>query len=132
MVWLLNPQRKRGLSPKLQRQWEGPYKVLKRINDVIYRIKKIPAGKPRVVHYNHLAPYSVEVDGNARTAVISENPNKDINKDPEFEAFMANYSGTGKARFGITKEVCQDLFEVPRVFSSSLCIWRSAHEQMNC
>ncbi|KAJ8980002.1 hypothetical protein NQ317_016665 [Molorchus minor] len=29
-----------GLSPKLQTLWEGPYEVLARINDVVYRIKK--------------------------------------------------------------------------------------------
>ncbi|UYV71163.1 hypothetical protein LAZ67_8001966 [Cordylochernes scorpioides] len=29
MVWLHNPQRKKGLSPKLQYQWEGPYKIIK-------------------------------------------------------------------------------------------------------
>jgi len=26
-VWLHNPQRKKGLSPKLCRPWEGPYTV---------------------------------------------------------------------------------------------------------
>ncbi|UYV78164.1 hypothetical protein LAZ67_16000346 [Cordylochernes scorpioides] len=56
MVWLHNPQRKRGLSPKLQYQWEGPYKIIKCLNDVIFRIKKTPTSKPKVVHYNRLAP----------------------------------------------------------------------------
>ncbi|KAJ8980194.1 hypothetical protein NQ317_014161 [Molorchus minor] len=28
LVWLYNPQRRRGLSPKLQTLWEGPYEVL--------------------------------------------------------------------------------------------------------
>ncbi|UYV61916.1 K02A2.6-like [Cordylochernes scorpioides] len=40
MVWLHNPQRNKGLSPKLQYQWEGPYKIIKCLNDVIYRIQK--------------------------------------------------------------------------------------------
>ncbi|UYV64133.1 hypothetical protein LAZ67_2006659 [Cordylochernes scorpioides] len=56
MVWLHNPQRKRGLSPKLQYQWEGPYKIIKCLNDVIFRIQKTPTSKPKVVHYNRLAP----------------------------------------------------------------------------
>ncbi|KAJ8932175.1 hypothetical protein NQ318_015311 [Aromia moschata] len=55
-VWLYNPQRRRGLSPKLQSSWEGPYEVVTRINDVVYRIQKLPRGKPRVVHFNRLAP----------------------------------------------------------------------------
>ncbi|UYV73248.1 K02A2.6-like [Cordylochernes scorpioides] len=56
MVWLHNPQRKKGLSPKLQYQWEGPYKITKCLNDVIYRIQKTPTSKPKVVHYNRSTP----------------------------------------------------------------------------
>ncbi|UYV75940.1 K02A2.6-like [Cordylochernes scorpioides] len=57
MVWLYNPQRKKGHSPKLQYQWEGPYKIIKCLNDVIYRIQKTRTSKPKVVHYNRLAPF---------------------------------------------------------------------------
>ena len=32
-VWLFNPKRHRGGSPKLQSNWEGPYTVNKRINN---------------------------------------------------------------------------------------------------
>ncbi|UYV71059.1 K02A2.6-like [Cordylochernes scorpioides] len=57
MVWLHNPQRKKGLSPKLQYQWEGPYKIIKCLNDVIYQIQKTRTSKLKVVHYNRLAPF---------------------------------------------------------------------------
>ncbi|GFW23589.1 retrovirus-related Pol polyprotein from transposon 412 [Trichonephila clavipes] len=56
-VWLWNPKRRKGLSPKLQTHWEGPYTVLKRLNDVVVRIQKSPHSKPMVIHYNRLAPY---------------------------------------------------------------------------
>lgn len=57
LVLLFNPQRKKGLSPKLQTHWEGPYKVIKRINDVVYRIQKSqsPRAKMKVVHLERLA-----------------------------------------------------------------------------
>ncbi|KAG5888710.1 hypothetical protein JTB14_035775 [Gonioctena quinquepunctata] len=42
LVWLYNPKRRRGLSPKLRNSWEGPYKIVKRINDLVYRIHKPP------------------------------------------------------------------------------------------
>ncbi|XP_037910265.1 flotillin-1-like [Hermetia illucens] len=45
LVWLYNPKRQKGLSPKLQADWEGPYLVITRINDVVYRIQR--HGKPR-------------------------------------------------------------------------------------
>ncbi|UYV68161.1 hypothetical protein LAZ67_5003224 [Cordylochernes scorpioides] len=48
-VWLPNPQWKKGLSLELQYQWEGPYKIIKCLNDVIYQIQKTPTSKPNVV-----------------------------------------------------------------------------------
>ncbi|GFT31404.1 retrovirus-related Pol polyprotein from transposon 412 [Trichonephila clavipes] len=56
-VWLWNPKRRKGLSPNLQSNWEGPYTVLKRLNDVVVRIQKSPHSKQKVIHYNRLAPY---------------------------------------------------------------------------
>ncbi|GFS49285.1 transposon Ty3-I Gag-Pol polyprotein [Trichonephila clavipes] len=56
-VWLWNPKRRKGLSAKLQTNWEGPYTVLKRLNDVVVRIQKSPHSKPKLIHYNRLAPY---------------------------------------------------------------------------
>jgi len=58
VVWLYNPQRKKGLSPKLQRPWQGPYTVTKRINDLVYRIQLRASTKPKVVHRNRLWLYS--------------------------------------------------------------------------
>ncbi len=56
-AWLHNPQRKKGLSPKLSRPWQGPYTVTKQINDLVYRIQLGPTTKPRVVHRNRLWRY---------------------------------------------------------------------------
>ncbi len=49
-VWFFNPRRRKGLAPKLQKSWEGPYTVLKRINDLVYRIQLAPRSKAKVVH----------------------------------------------------------------------------------
>lgn len=57
-VWLHNPQRKKGVSPKLSRPWQGPYVVTKKINDLVYRIQVGPGSKPKVVHRNRLWKYS--------------------------------------------------------------------------
>ncbi|GFW49334.1 retrovirus-related Pol polyprotein from transposon 412 [Trichonephila clavipes] len=48
-VWLWNPKGRKGLSPKLQTNWEGPYTVLKRLNDVVVRIQKSPHSKPKKI-----------------------------------------------------------------------------------
>jgi hypothetical protein len=59
-VWLLSSHRTKGLCPKLQRNWDGPYAVIDRINDVIYRIRKGPKYIPKVVHQDRLTPYKGE------------------------------------------------------------------------
>lgn len=56
-VWLHNPRRKKGRSPKLQRPWEGPYLVTSRLDDSIYRIQKGPRSKPVIVHVDRLKKY---------------------------------------------------------------------------
>jgi hypothetical protein len=39
-VWLYRPTRTKGKSPKVQSSCDGPYKVVTRINYVVYRIQK--------------------------------------------------------------------------------------------
>lgn len=56
-VWFWNPQRRKGLSPKLQSPWDGPYEVIKKLNEVVHRIRKNHSSKPKVIHINRLAPY---------------------------------------------------------------------------
>ncbi|GBN05460.1 hypothetical protein AVEN_162558-1 [Araneus ventricosus] len=56
-VWMYNPKRRRGLSPKLQQNWEGPYTIVKKLNDVIYRVQRSPNAEPKVIHINRLTPY---------------------------------------------------------------------------
>ncbi|KAJ8914274.1 hypothetical protein NQ315_011007 [Exocentrus adspersus] len=56
-VWLYNPKRTKGKSPKLQKSWEGPYIVVTRLNDVVYRIQKNPQAKMKIVHIDRLTPY---------------------------------------------------------------------------
>lgn len=56
-VWYYQYQRKVGRNPKFQRPWHGPFVVVDRLNDVLYRIKLNPKSPPKVVHYNKLKPY---------------------------------------------------------------------------
>ena len=61
-VWLYYPKRYKGLNPKLQIPWEGPHTVLKRINDVIYKIQRNKQTKPRIVHHDRLKPFHSRTD----------------------------------------------------------------------
>ncbi len=57
-VWLFNPRKKKGLTPKFNWPWEGLYIVVKRINDLVYRIQLGHRTKPKVVHHNRLWLYT--------------------------------------------------------------------------
>ena len=57
MVWLFSPNRKVGLCPKLQRPWDGPYRVIEKISDLVYRIQKLGKTRTQVVHHNRLKKY---------------------------------------------------------------------------
>lgn len=57
LVWLFSPKRRVGRCPKLQCDWEGPYRVLERINDVVYKIRRQGGRKTTTVHRDRLMPY---------------------------------------------------------------------------
>ena len=52
--------RKRGMSlcPKLMFKWTGPYMVMNRLSDVVYRIQQSAKCKPKVVHLDRLKVYT--------------------------------------------------------------------------
>ncbi|XP_067644811.1 uncharacterized protein [Eurosta solidaginis] len=52
LVLLNNPHRRKGVPAKFRCSWEGPYKVVKKISDTIYRIQT--TGKPRIRRVVHL------------------------------------------------------------------------------
>ena len=57
LVWLYHNKRSVGLSTKLACKWTGPHKIVKRLNDVIYRVQKSSKSLPKVVHHDRLKPY---------------------------------------------------------------------------
>lgn len=56
-IWLYNPKRRKGISPKLSCDWEGPYLVIKPINELPYSIQKSAKSKQFMVHRNRLCKY---------------------------------------------------------------------------
>jgi len=56
-VWFYNPRRKKGRAPKLQSSWEGPYFIIKKLNDVVYCICRSNRSKKKVVHADRLASF---------------------------------------------------------------------------
>ncbi|MES9880251.1 MAG: RNase H-like domain-containing protein [Sedimenticola sp.] len=61
-VWLHEPAVKVGRTRKLHSPWCGPFVVLKRITEVVYRIKRLGKPTKKVVHFNRLKPYVGQVE----------------------------------------------------------------------
>ena len=55
LIWLNNPSKKMGRSPKLQTFWEKePWKVIQILSEVVLRIQKLHKRKQRVVHVDRV------------------------------------------------------------------------------
>ena len=60
-VWLHVPVVKKGKNLKLSRPWQGPYTVVKRLSDVVYRIELVSNKRKRlVVQFNRLKPCYID------------------------------------------------------------------------
>lgn len=56
-VWLHDPTRKIGVCSKLLPKWKGPYIVVRKIDDLIYMVKRSPRQPAKVYHIDRLIPY---------------------------------------------------------------------------
>ena len=54
VVWYLNEARIEGLSPKLQPTYLGPYLIIEKLNDLVFKIQVAKSGRSRIVHHNKL------------------------------------------------------------------------------
>ena len=59
LVWLHSPAVPRGKSRKLHRPWTGPFRVVAKPSDSVYRLQHVQFRRKRpVVHFNRLKPCS--------------------------------------------------------------------------
>ena len=56
LVWYFCPKSRPGTSPKWTRFYSGPYRVVRRVNDVNYVIQ-LPRSRQIVVHVNKPKPH---------------------------------------------------------------------------
>ncbi|MES9881596.1 MAG: reverse transcriptase domain-containing protein [Sedimenticola sp.] len=59
---LMRSRPKAGISPKLQPLWEGPYIVVERVTDLVYKIQRNSKSSFKVVHHNCLKAYLGEFE----------------------------------------------------------------------
>jgi hypothetical protein len=59
--WVYQPRAWRKRSPKWTSYYTGPFRVERRINVVMYVVRRTPACKPMVVHVDKMKPYRGDV-----------------------------------------------------------------------
>ena len=78
-VWLHDPSKRKGLSPKLQLRWKGPFLIVTQLSDVVFRIQASPRSKPMVVHADRLKPY----EGEEKDRWTWQQPQERVEQDGE-------------------------------------------------
>lgn len=58
LVWYASELSQLHLAPKLRNPYNGPFLIVRKLNDLNYRIQFNKKGTTRVVHYNKLKPYN--------------------------------------------------------------------------
>ena len=53
-VFLFDRTKKRGISPKFQSRWVGPYLVIRKLSDFLYKIQLSPQSKIKIVNNDRL------------------------------------------------------------------------------
>ena len=57
LVWYYIPRSRKGMCRKWECSNVGAFKVIKKLNDVNYVIKRSPRAKPKIAHIDRLTPY---------------------------------------------------------------------------
>lgn len=58
LVWLQLLTKTKGLCPKLQPRWEGPYEIKRKISDLLIEIEKSgQKHSKKIVHHNRVVPF---------------------------------------------------------------------------
>ena len=62
-VWLYDPSKKMGVCPALTSPRKGPFVIIEKLDDLLYKIQKGPRSNPKVVHLNRLFLYEGSENG---------------------------------------------------------------------
>ena len=57
-VWLYEPVNKTGVCAKLSPKWQGPYLIMRKIDDIMYLLKRSPRKPAKSQHIDRLRPYN--------------------------------------------------------------------------
>lgn len=131
-VWLHNPAKKKGTSPKLQLRWTGPYLILSKLSDVTLRIQSSPRAKPKVVHADRLKPCKgatpqkwewekpSDPHVDRETEIVTENHVDEVHDEPQHDLLKELEGGDQQAHGNNKIEEAQSYEQVSQESSTSM------------
>ncbi len=96
-VWLYSPRRRKGISPKWQKFYVGPFLIIGQIGAVNYRLQKSLRATPFIAHVDKLKRYigepwpswemqnqpsHLEAEDDGRSSIVCENRRPQRNRRP--------------------------------------------------
>ena len=73
-VFLFEPIRKKGICPKFESLWTGPWVILEKVSDLVYKICKTAESNPRYVHHDRLKPCYAPTETHATETREAQQP----------------------------------------------------------
>ncbi|MES9881589.1 MAG: hypothetical protein ABW185_11985 [Sedimenticola sp.] len=74
-VMVYCPAFKQGLSKKFHRCWNGPWSIINKFSDAVYRVRKVGARRTMVVHFNRLRKFDTFPNQDATQKSLQETEN---------------------------------------------------------
>ena len=111
LVWLHNAAVPKGKSKKFHKPWEGPFRVVKKISDVTYRVQLLSNNRKRVVvHFDRLKFFKGKVSDEFPNNSRPEPASKDSHSKDVGSSDQASPPEIGKYL-----ELCDDDDEAPEL-----------------
>lgn len=91
-VYVYFPQRKTGCSPKLTSYWRGPFQVLAKISEVLYKVNCGRNGKEQIVHCDRMKACKAQVlRGEDIEPESSDYAKVEVNVEEQDDDFGSSY-----------------------------------------
>lgn len=100
-VYVYFPQRKTGCSPKLTSCWRGPFQVLAKISEVLYKVNCGRNGKEQMVHCDRMKACKAQVlRGEDIEPESSDSAKVELNMEEQDDDFGSSYKKVEVRRVG--------------------------------
>ena len=83
-VWVFTQRKRVGVSEKLIRAWEGPYFIQEVVADRVYKVRRNPGSRLRIVHRDHFIPFQGENDDSDSDQATASGDESDEGPPPQW------------------------------------------------